>query len=83
MLGLAVSSTMVPDAALQEIDGKPVVFVPAGPPGHFERRFVRPGLRSDGLTEIVEGLPAETTVVTNGSFWLKAALTQPTAADAG
>jgi len=74
---------MVPDAALQDIDGKPVVFTPSGPPGHFERRFVRLGLRSGGLVEVVEGLAAKTTVVTDGSFWLKAALTKPTAADAG
>jgi len=73
---------MVPDAALQDIDGKPVVFTPAGP-GHFDRHFVRLGLRSGGFTEIVEGLAAKATVVTDGSFWLKAALTQSSIPDAG
>jgi membrane fusion protein, heavy metal efflux system len=73
---------MVPDAALQDIDGKPVVFTPAGP-GHFDRHFVRLGLRSGGFTEIVEGLAAKATVVTDGSFWLKAALMQSSIPDAG
>jgi cobalt-zinc-cadmium efflux system membrane fusion protein len=79
---LGRSGIIVPNAALQDIDGKPVVFTPAGP-GHFERHVVRLGLRSGGFTEIVEGLPAKTTVVTDGSFWLKAALTQPSIPDAG
>ncbi len=73
---------MVPDAALQDIDGKPAVFTPAGP-GHFDRHFVRLGLRSGGFTEIVEGLAAKATVVTDGSFWLKAALMQSSIPDAG
>jgi cobalt-zinc-cadmium efflux system membrane fusion protein len=73
---------MVPDAALQDIDGKPVVFTPAGP-GHFDRHFVRLGLRSGGFTEIVEGLAAKATIVTDGSFWLKAALMQSSIPDAG
>jgi cobalt-zinc-cadmium efflux system membrane fusion protein len=79
---LGRSGIMVPDAALQDINGKPVVFTPAGP-GHFARHVVRLGLRSGGFTEIVEGLPAKATVVTDGSFWLKAALTQPSIPDAG
>jgi cobalt-zinc-cadmium efflux system membrane fusion protein len=73
---------MVPDSALQDIDGKPVVFTP-GAPGHFDRHVVRLGLRSGGFTEIVEGLAAKATVVTDGSFWLKAALTQSSIPDAG
>jgi len=28
------------------------------------------------LTEIVDGVPADATVVTDGSFWVKAALMQ-------
>jgi len=72
---------VVPDAALQDIDGKPAAFTPAKPGegggvGRFNRKFVRLGLRSGGFTEIVEGLTANDEVVTEGSFWLKAALTQ-------
>jgi cobalt-zinc-cadmium efflux system membrane fusion protein len=72
---LGRDDVMVPDSAVQEIDGKPVIFTP-GAPGHFDRHVVRLGLRSGGFTEIVEGLTAKATVVTDGSFWLKAALTQ-------
>jgi cobalt-zinc-cadmium efflux system membrane fusion protein len=73
---------MVPDAALQSIDGQPVIFIPTGP-GHFERRVVRLGLQSDGFIEIVEGLAANSSVVTGGSFWLKAKLTQSSVPDEG
>jgi cobalt-zinc-cadmium efflux system membrane fusion protein len=79
---LGRDSIMVPASALQDIDGKPVVFTPAGP-GHFDRHFVRLGLRSGGFTEIVEGLAAKAPVVTDGSFWLKAALMQSSIPDAG
>lgn len=79
---LGRDSIMVPDSALQDIDGKPVVFTPAGP-GHFDRHFVRLGLRSGGFTEIVAGLPAKAAVVSDGSFWLKAALMQSSIPDAG
>jgi cobalt-zinc-cadmium efflux system membrane fusion protein len=72
----------VPDAALQNIDGKPVVFTPAGP-GRFKRHFVQLGLHSDGFTEIVEGLAANVSVVTDGSFWLKAKLTESSIPDDG
>jgi membrane fusion protein, heavy metal efflux system len=79
---LGRDGVMVPDSALQEIDGKPVVFTP-GAPGHFDRHVVQLGVRSGGFTEIVEGLTAKATVVTNGSFWLKAALTQSSIPDEG
>ena len=79
---LGRDGVMVPDSALQDIDGKPAVFTPAGP-GHFDRHFVRLGLRSGGFTEIVEGLGAEATVVTDGSFWLKATLAHSSIPAAG
>jgi cobalt-zinc-cadmium efflux system membrane fusion protein len=79
---LGRDGVMVPDSALQDIEGKPAVFTPAGP-GHFDRHFVRLGLHSGGFTEIVEGLTAKATVVTDGSFWLKAALMQSSIPDEG
>jgi cobalt-zinc-cadmium efflux system membrane fusion protein len=79
---LGRDGVMVPDSALQEIDGKPVIFTP-GAPGHFDRHVVQLGLRSRGFTEIVEGLTAKTAVVTDGSFWLKAALSQSSIPDEG
>ncbi|MBV8188442.1 MAG: efflux RND transporter periplasmic adaptor subunit [Alphaproteobacteria bacterium] len=66
---------MVPDAAVQTIDGKPAIFVPVAH-GKFRRHFVRLGLYSDGFVEILEGLAADAAVVTDGSFWLKAKLTE-------
>jgi cobalt-zinc-cadmium efflux system membrane fusion protein len=72
----------VPDAALQNIDGKSVVFTPTGP-GHFERHDVRLGLQGDGFTQVLQGLTANSPVVTDGSFWLKATLTQSTIPDEG
>ncbi len=73
---------VVPDAALQDINGTPVVFTPTGA-GHFEQHAVRLGLRGDGFTEIVDGLQANRSVVTEGSFWLKAAVMQSTIPDQG
>jgi cobalt-zinc-cadmium efflux system membrane fusion protein len=72
----------VPDAALQTIDGKPVVFTPTGP-GHFKRHDVRLGLQGAGFTQVLEGLTANAPVVTDGSFWLKATLTQSAIPDEG
>jgi cobalt-zinc-cadmium efflux system membrane fusion protein len=79
---LGRNGIMVPDTALQTIDGKPVVFTPVGP-GKFKRHVVRLGLRHDGFTEIMEGLAANASVVTNGSFWLKAKLTESSIPDEG
>jgi cobalt-zinc-cadmium efflux system membrane fusion protein len=79
---LGHDGVMVPDAALQQIDGKPVVFTQTGP-GRFERHVVRVGLHSGGFTEIVDGLPAKSTIVTDGSFWVKAAMMQSSIPDEG
>ncbi len=79
---LGRDGVMVPDAALQQIDGKPVVFTQTGP-GRFERHVVRLGLHSGGFTEVVKGLPANATIVTDGSFWVKAALMQSSIPDEG
>jgi membrane fusion protein, heavy metal efflux system len=66
-------SVLVPDAALQDVNGKSVVFVPTGN-GHFAWHAVQTGSASGGMTEIVSGLAAQTPVVTDGSYWLKTAL---------
>jgi cobalt-zinc-cadmium efflux system membrane fusion protein len=79
---LGHAGIMVPDAALQQIDGKPVVFTQTSP-GRFEQHVVRLGLHSFGFTEIVEGLAAKATVVTDGSFWVKAAMMQSSIPDEG
>jgi cobalt-zinc-cadmium efflux system membrane fusion protein len=70
----AAVAVAVPDAALQRMDGRTVVFVEAD--GAFEPRPVTTG-RSDGThTEIVAGLAAGTTVVTAGAFLVKSELTK-------
>jgi membrane fusion protein, heavy metal efflux system len=70
---LGHDSVLVPDAALQDVNGQTAVFVPSGN-GHFTWRAVRTGFAANGMTEIVNGVPAGTSVVTDGSYWLKAAL---------
>lgn len=60
----------VPNAAVQEIDNEPVVFVQRGPED-FEKRNVKVGSKGDQNTEILDGLKAGDRVVTNGTLQLK------------
>jgi len=64
---------VVPEAAVQEMDGKPHVFV-AGAGGRFERREVALGASSEGLVEVRSGVAAGEKVATAGSFLLKSQL---------
>lgn len=79
---LGGNTTLVPDAALQDVNGQTAVFIPSGT-GHFEWRAVRTGYAADGMTQIVSGLPAGASVVADGSYWLKAALMKGTIPDEG
>jgi len=64
----------LPRDAVQTVAGKPVVFVRSGP-GRFQARPVRLGNeRAGGWVEITEGVQLGDTVVTRGSFALKAQL---------
>jgi len=69
----------VPSAAVQEIDGKPLVFVQGGT-GAFERRDVVIGGESDGLVEVRSGLREGERVAAAGSFLLKSELLKGTLA---
>ena len=64
----------VPDAAVQLLDERPVVFV-ARPGGAgaatFDRRDVEFGAKQDGKTQIVGGLNPGDLVVTDGAFAVK------------
>jgi cobalt-zinc-cadmium efflux system membrane fusion protein len=60
----------VPQAALQTLDGRTVVFVQVEP-GVFVRRHVETGHTFEGFTEVLAGLKAGEAVVTEGSFVLK------------
>jgi cobalt-zinc-cadmium efflux system membrane fusion protein len=61
---------VVPDAAVQMVDDRPMLFVALG-----ERRFapreVTLGHRQPGLAEVTQGLEPGEVVATNGSFRLK------------
>jgi cobalt-zinc-cadmium efflux system membrane fusion protein len=63
----------VPEAAIQQIHGKPTAFVEAAP-GNFEARPLSLGARSGDFVEVKAGLSAGEKVVTKGAFSLKSAL---------
>jgi cobalt-zinc-cadmium efflux system membrane fusion protein len=62
----------VPDSAIQQIDGKSVVFIRSAET-EFQRRDVQTGIVSSGYTEIRSGLKALDPVVCKGSFVVKTA----------
>ncbi len=66
------SVLVVPDSAIQEIDGKPVVFVRTSG-REFRKHEVQTGTTSGGYTEIRSGLKAGDPVATQGSFVIKTA----------
>ena len=63
-------SLVVPEQAIQEIDGVSVVFVQDSE-NEFRARTVEPGQHADGGVEIVEGLKRGEAVVVKGGFALK------------
>jgi cobalt-zinc-cadmium efflux system membrane fusion protein len=63
----------VPSAAVQEIDGKPLVFVKTAR-GSFERRDVTVGAETEGWVEVRSGVKEGEAVATTGSFLLKSEL---------
>ena len=76
------SAVLVPDSALQNVNGQQAVFSPTGN-GHFAWHAVHPGLSTGGYTQILSGVSPGTPVVTDGSYWLKATLMQTTIPDEG
>jgi len=60
----------VPDSAIQQIDGKPVVFARITE-SEFQKREVQTGIASGGYTEIRAGLQEGEMVATRGSFVVK------------
>lgn len=61
---------VVPQSALQTLEGRTTLFV-QGEPGVFERRFVEVGHSFEGFTEVLAGVKAGDVVVTEGSFVVK------------
>lgn len=71
----AAGPVVLPDIAVQDLNGKSVVFVPAGAPGRFVARAVILGTRvGDGLVSITSGLRSGDSVVVKGAFQLKSEL---------
>ena len=79
---LGRNTVVVPDAALQDVNGRTAIFIPVGN-GRFRWQTVRTGYAAQGMTEIPDGLSAGTPVVSDGSYWLKAALMKGAIPDEG
>ena len=71
----STTSVLVPELALQELNGKSVVFVPNGAPGRFVARIITAGpAAGGGLVSVLSGLRAGDQVVGKGAFQLKSEL---------
>jgi membrane fusion protein, copper/silver efflux system len=71
---------VIPEAALQDFQSRPVVFLQTGP-GTYELRLVETGERSGGFVEVLRGLAEGDEVVTSGSFLLKSEMLKTTMGD--
>ena len=70
------TAILVPEEAVQTIEGKPTVFVvhPDAKGGaRLERREVEVGSRANGKVAVLKGLRASDQVVTKGAFLVKSA----------
>ena len=70
--GSGQSAIILPEQAVQQIEGRDMVFVQVK--GGFQAVPVSVGSRSGGRVEILDGLRAGQTVVTEGAFVLKSQL---------
>jgi cobalt-zinc-cadmium efflux system membrane fusion protein len=64
----------VPEIAVQDVNGKSVVFVATADPSRFVTRQVVVGSRAGGYATITSGLRAGERIVTKGAFQIKAEL---------
>jgi cobalt-zinc-cadmium efflux system membrane fusion protein len=70
----------VPATAIQELEGRPFVFVKA-PEGPFARRDLVLGAEDEGLVEVKSGVKEGEAVATTGSFLLKSELLKASLAE--
>ncbi|MGQ0589779.1 MAG: efflux RND transporter periplasmic adaptor subunit [Sphingosinicella sp.] len=70
--GSAIRTIVVPEEAVQQVEGRDVVFVQVR--GGFQAMPVSIGQRSNGRVEILEGLRPGLVAVTEGAFVLKSQL---------
>jgi membrane fusion protein, heavy metal efflux system len=68
--GETVRGVAVPEQAVVDDNGKPTVFVMDGGESFF-KRAIRPGVRSGGWVQILDGLKEGDRVVSRGAFELK------------
>lgn len=74
---VATAVLAVPRAAIQRVDGRPVVFVKdgnPGSPGRFERRVVELGVSTGDQVEIRRGVKEGEVLASDGAFLLKSEL---------
>ncbi|MDW8208904.1 MAG: efflux RND transporter periplasmic adaptor subunit [Chloroherpetonaceae bacterium] len=72
---------VVPQEAVQQVDGRNVVYVPTGAPGTFRPVAVRIGQRQPPWVEILEGLKPTDRIVTRNAFLLKSQMMKSELAD--
>lgn len=68
----ATTALRLPAAAVQDMDGKKVVFIATARPHQFRTRVVQTGETAGGFTRIAGGLRAGERVVVKGAFMVKA-----------
>lgn len=74
------TALFIPEDALQDINGNQVVFVTADG-STFRTQVVKLGTRSEGRTEVIEGLKPGDHVVVNGAFMVKGELLKGSVGD--
>lgn len=75
--GTGTPVVVVPQAAVQELEGRQVVFVPGDRRGEFAARTVEVGEQADnGRVVIIAGLEAGDSIVTSGAFALRSELAE-------
>lgn len=73
----SAGSVVVPELAVQEVNGKQVVFVPGVEAGQFVARPVTLGSRAGGgMVVVAQGLTPGEQIVVKGAFQLKAEMTK-------
>jgi len=70
----AGGAVAVPQASVQRLDNRTVVFVPMGQGRYAVRDVVTSGPAGDSLVTVLEGLAPGEQVVSEGSFYLKSEL---------
>ena len=63
----------IPEGAVLEHDRKPFVFMPVGE-NVYQRVDIEPGVRTNGVIEVLAGLKPGDRVIAEGGFFLKSEL---------